>query len=548
MSQTPLKVGDPAEEYKLGWLAINKLINQGFSWSGHERNCVFLNTRGPAFADVSSVTGLDFDDDGRSVASVDWDFDGDLDLFVTNRTGPRLRFLRNRLDHNGGGFLQLKLEGKSCNRDAIGARVEVLLQDPLAAPLLRTRRAGDGYQAQSSGWMHFGLGSVAVQGVKVSWPDGKEEVFTGVQADARFRLVQGSGKAAVWTPPVAPQNLSPSVPQSPSARSAARVVLANPVPMPQIEVESSDGRSGSLFGVEARIRPQSRGRKPVLLQLWASWCAPCVGELAAFTAAATELRAAGVEILALNIEAESAREDAVKMLGRLGWPHPMGFASAKTVEVLDALQGSLLRQDIRIPVPSSFLVDGNGNLVAFYLGSVTPAQVMQDLQLLSLDATQRLTAALPFPGRWFGKLPTQVPSFLERSFRERGLPATAREYQPGWIHLQFGRALIAQGRLPLAEEQFRLAVAIGPYLAEANTGLGQVLLLQDRPIEAVSAYRRVLVIHPNDEGTLFNLGLAHLALKDYPATRMQIKRLSALGSNFATELETRLQTLEGRKK
>ncbi|MEE3179012.1 MAG: hypothetical protein VX317_04960, partial [Verrucomicrobiota bacterium] len=72
------------------------MINAGRSFSGQERNCIFLNpgssqaARG-RFADVSSVTGLDFDDDARALSPVDWDHDGDLDLWISNRNAPRLR-------------------------------------------------------------------------------------------------------------------------------------------------------------------------------------------------------------------------------------------------------------------------------------------------------------------------------------------------------------------------------------------------------------------------------------------------------------------------
>lgn len=539
MSHTPTEAGDPAEEYKLGWLAINKLVNQGFSWSGHERNCAFLNTQGSAFADASAVTGLNFDDDGRSIASVDWDLDGDLDLFVANRTGPRLRFLRNGLDGDGG-FLQLKLSGRSCNRDAIGARVEVLLKDPHSTPLKSTRRAGNGYQAQSSAWMHFGLGADEVRGVKVLWPDGKEEVFDGIQANGRYLLVQGSGQATAWASAASTQKLEPSTPQPPRPNSIARVVLTTPVPMPRIEVESSDGRSGALFGIEARLRSAGRPQKPLLVQLWAAWSSPCSGEMAALTDAAKDLQAAGLEVLALNIEDSSARAQAGAMLAELRWPHPHGFASPNTVDILDALQGSLLRHEIRISIPSSFLVDGNGNLMAFYHGPVNPAQVIEDLKLLPLDQSQRLTAALPFPGRWFVAPTPRDPIFLERSFRERGLPNTAREYQPGWIHLQYGRALTKQRNLLPAEEQFRLALAIGPYFAEANVGLGLTLHLQGKSAEAVDCYHRALKLDPDNEVTLFQLGMAHLALQDHAAVQLQLDRLRALNSPYAPELETRI--------
>lgn len=545
MSRTPIEAGEPEEDYRLGWLAINKLLNQGFSWSGHERNCAFLNARGGAFADVSSVTGFDFDDDGRSVASVDWDHDGDLDFFVTNRTGPRLRFLRSALDGGGGGHLQLFLEGTACNRDAIGARVEVALQDPGAAPLLRTRRAGDGYQAQSSGWLHFGLGGAAVRQVAVSWPGGEREVFAGVEAGGRYRLVQGSGLARAWSPPDATPSLAPSAPAPPRARSAARVVLATPVPMPRIEVESADGRGGSLFGVEARAGSGDREQMPLLLQLWASWCAPCTGELTAFAAAAEDLRAAGIEVLALNVEEETASDAARERLRGIGWPHPSGFARADTLEILDALQGAILRQEIRIPVPSSFLVDGHGNLVAFYLGRVEPEQVVADLRLPALDAAQRLRAALPFAGRWHGPPPVRSPAFLERAFRERGLPGTAREYQPGWIHLQWGRAFLARSRWRQAEEQFRAAIAAGPYLAEAHLGLGRALRGQGRTEEAVDELVLAVQRNPESEAARFELGLARLVLRDHDAVREQIESLRALGSRYAAELETRLDAAEG---
>lgn len=538
MSHTPTRAEDPAEEYELGWHAINELLDRGFSWSGHERNCAFLNVRGAAFADASAVSGLDFEDDARSVAAVDWDHDGDLDLFLTNRTGPRLRFLRNGLAGEGG-FLQLLLEGRTCNRDGIGARVAVRLRDPAAAPLLHTRRAGDGYQAQSSGWMHFGLGADEVQSVEVDWPDGKREVFTDVQAGGRYRLVQGSGRAVASTPPLSSQALAPSVPRPPSPGSAARVVLASPLPMPQLEVESSDGRSGSLFGIEARALASGSEHRPLLLQLWASWCAPCIGELEAFTAASGELEAAGLEILALNIEQESARSAAVELLERLGWPHPSGFASTRTVEILDALQGAILRHKLRIPIPSSFLIDGRGNLVAFYLGRVEPEQVEQDLRLLTLDAARRLAAALPFPGSWFAAPPAQSPLFLERAFHERGFPETAREYQPGWIHLQYGHALAQQRHWQLAEEQFRHALAAGPYLAEAYLGLGQTLLHQERTKAAVEAYQQALHLHPDNDVAIYQLGLAQLLLDDHSAARVQIERLRALGSRYAAELESR---------
>src|SRR5262245_66393159 len=101
------------------------MLREGRSWSGRERNCFFLNTGGTRFANVSAVSGFDFPDDARAAALSDWDGDGDLDVWVSNRNAPRLRLLRNGA--TGSHYIALRLvgDGATTHRDAIGARVEV---------------------------------------------------------------------------------------------------------------------------------------------------------------------------------------------------------------------------------------------------------------------------------------------------------------------------------------------------------------------------------------------------------------------------------------
>ena len=124
MSRSPVDGGsaDPSQSYLDSWGELAGLIRQGRSFSGKERNCCFLNTRDGHFADVSSATGLDHIDDGRTVALSDWDRDGDLDLWLANRTGPRLRFMRNELG-KGDRFVAFRLRGdpgRGCSRVRVG--------------------------------------------------------------------------------------------------------------------------------------------------------------------------------------------------------------------------------------------------------------------------------------------------------------------------------------------------------------------------------------------------------------------------------------------
>jgi hypothetical protein len=74
---------------------LNDQVSRGKSFSGYERNALFLNRAGNGFSDVGAILGVDFDDDARAVATIDWDRDGDLDMWVANRTAPQVRLLRN---------------------------------------------------------------------------------------------------------------------------------------------------------------------------------------------------------------------------------------------------------------------------------------------------------------------------------------------------------------------------------------------------------------------------------------------------------------------
>ena len=98
MAQSPTAETDGTElsSYLKNWNALGSMIVRGRSFSGYERNCFFLNTSNNKtiqFADASAVSSLDLIDDGRAIIANDWDHDGDLDIWTTNREAPRIRFL-----------------------------------------------------------------------------------------------------------------------------------------------------------------------------------------------------------------------------------------------------------------------------------------------------------------------------------------------------------------------------------------------------------------------------------------------------------------------
>ena len=62
------------------------------SFSGYERNCLFLNRAGKQFTDVSLISGLDNIADGRTFVYWDYDRDGWQDIALVNANSPLLNF------------------------------------------------------------------------------------------------------------------------------------------------------------------------------------------------------------------------------------------------------------------------------------------------------------------------------------------------------------------------------------------------------------------------------------------------------------------------
>ena len=175
------------------------VVKRGLSFSGRERHCIFLNKKDGGFADISTISGLDLADDGRGSARCDWDNDGDIDLWVSNRNAPTVRYFENQVPPSeSGGFVALRLEGRECNRDAIGARLRLELRGE-SQPLIRTLRAGEGFLSQSSKWVHFGIGrGREIERLSISWPGGETEELAGLQVNTRYQIVKGTKTATEW--------------------------------------------------------------------------------------------------------------------------------------------------------------------------------------------------------------------------------------------------------------------------------------------------------------------------------------------------------------
>jgi enediyne biosynthesis protein E4 len=146
------------------------------------------------FLDVTdrSGAGMNVELSGRGAGVDDLDNDGDLDVVILNsRAMPTL--LRNDSPNNHH-WIDLELNGKYSNRDAVGVRVEVLAGDLIQVDEVRS---GRGYQSHFGTRLHFGLAArKRVDKIRVHWPavgkrKGHVAVFESVEVNRVVRIEEG---------------------------------------------------------------------------------------------------------------------------------------------------------------------------------------------------------------------------------------------------------------------------------------------------------------------------------------------------------------------
>ena len=107
--------------------------------------------------------------------------------------------------------------------------------------------------------------------------------------------------------------------------------------------------------------------KPTLLNIFASWCVPCIAEAPHLLT----LQKAGVEINA--IASRDTPEDIANFLNR--WGNPYSRIGTDTTSKVQLELGSS-------GVPETFVVDGNGIIVHQHIGDIREEDVPMILKLI----------------------------------------------------------------------------------------------------------------------------------------------------------------------
>jgi hypothetical protein len=110
---------------------------------------------------------------------------GRLDL-VVNNFNDQPYYFQNQLPRRN--FVQFRLRGTKCNRDAIGAVVRLYQGDKV---MTRQVNPAGGYLSHSSRVLHFGLGDrPQIDRVEVTWPGGKVQDLGAAAANVVHDIVE----------------------------------------------------------------------------------------------------------------------------------------------------------------------------------------------------------------------------------------------------------------------------------------------------------------------------------------------------------------------
>lgn len=95
--------------------------------------------------------------------------------------------------------------------------------------------------------------------------------------------------------------------------------------------------------------------KVVLVDFWATWCGPCVGELPNVKAAYDKYHAKGFEVLAVSLDGNKAELTEFIAAEKLPWPQIFDGKGWKN---------AVAKQFNIRSIPAAFLIDREGRLVA----------------------------------------------------------------------------------------------------------------------------------------------------------------------------------------
>lgn len=165
-------------------------------------NKLYHNLGGKKFEDITYATKTGHIQKGHAVAFADIDNDGDQDIYEVIGgavEGDRFRnVLFENSSPNKNHWVKLKLEGVTCNRAAIGARVRIkaVMADGSTQQFYHTVSSGGSFGANPL-MISAGLGNAtSIEEIEINWPNAKQtkELIKNIPLNTLVKIKEGAGR------------------------------------------------------------------------------------------------------------------------------------------------------------------------------------------------------------------------------------------------------------------------------------------------------------------------------------------------------------------
>jgi thiol-disulfide isomerase/thioredoxin len=325
---------------------FGKILQEGFSFSGFERDHLYFNDRGERFVDISGLTGIDSETDARGAAYADFDNDGDYDIFLTAFQRKAHHLFKNQVGQDAA-WIRVDLRGTTSGPDAWGAVVRVKTSQ---GTLTKIKSGGSGFVSQSDPRLLFGLGSdEAAEWIEVDWPSGAKERFGGPSARTSIRIEEGEGRFVALTEPRC------ELPDATSGRDEFLGMLAvGPGDaFPDLAVVDGEGTASRFSDVRTKDRR-------TLVNLWATYCAPCRRDMPELESLQKRFSEAGADIVGVSVDMGASAKNVKRALKKLGVTYP-AYTTDETV-----FPSLFAGEEFFIPL--TYLVDPDGTIVEVFKG------------------------------------------------------------------------------------------------------------------------------------------------------------------------------------
>jgi len=170
-----------------------KLFNRDYTHA--QKKQIFINQGNETFLDQTISIGGDLLEPavGRGAAFGDIDNDGDIDIAISNNNGKADLLLNEGKPK--GHWIGFKLEGKTCNREAIGSKLKITTDSGVQVAWVNPAAS---YLSSNDPRVLFGLGpDEMVSSLEIQWPGSRMDLFENLTSNSYYRIVQGESLSKI---------------------------------------------------------------------------------------------------------------------------------------------------------------------------------------------------------------------------------------------------------------------------------------------------------------------------------------------------------------